>query len=670
MTGAAATADKTRFKKRISAARMGDREAQYEVGAMLANGIGTERDVVEALVWFKAAAAKGHPTAQYLLAVAFANGVGTDKDEFQAVQWFFKAAEQGNEKAVLKLATRLSENHDAFVFGCFLKAAELGFAEAQHELAERYAGGLGTARNEQAALDWYEKAARQGVARAQFALAERLARSDVQGLPGEDALRWYRAACAQGHPGAQLVLSRLDITGKGRDKAGARRIRKADGDDRRQTDQRWARFAESGHADDRYHVGFIHEMGIDGEPDPTEARRWYALAAQAQHRDAQVALARLCDAGTSSEDRQQAHYWWQRAAEQGSAEAQYKLGRACATGDGADRNPLQSLAWHMRAAEQGHPHALMAVHELLTNGASAAADACLREAAERGQAQAQFMMGQRLAAGAESGRCHQQARDWLERAALQGHAEAQCALGSWHAQGRGPTPDFVGTEGMDDWVAAGHGPAPDFVVAREWFEKAAEQGHARAQWLLGNLYASGADGVARDAKKAMLWCQKAAAAGFAPAQATLGTLFAQAKRTDRAIPWWTKAAVQGDAEAQFNLGNAYRCGSGVEADLRTAFLLMMKAAVAGVAAAQTRVGLAYVTGEGAASDPVEATKWFLIAQRAGDVAAAANCERARSLLSPVQLAEAEWRAAEWQERVGGSVAGAPGETAAQLATAA
>lgn len=624
--------DKALFKKRISEARIGNPQAQYEVGFMYANGSGTGRNVDEALVWFKAAAGKGHAAAQYLLAIAYANGVGTDKDEFQAIQWFFKAADQGNEKALLKLAKRLAEHHDAFAFRCCLKAAEKGLPEAQYEIAGHFARGAGVPRNERQAREWYEKAAKKGVARAQYALASLLGAAPCAPGPeaiadNEDALRWYRAASGQGHPGAQLVLARLDGTGQGRAKTGKRRGRKADAEDRRSTDNRWSRFAENGDADDRYHLGVLYETGIEVEKDLDEARLWYQKAALQQHREAQVALARMCESGGSAADQDLAFHWWQQAALQGSAEAQYVLGRRYAAGEGAAPEPLKSLSWHMRAADQGHPEALMAVCAVLTGGAEKVAEACFRKAAEHGHAHAQFVTGQRFASGDGVETSPDQAHEWFDRAARQGNADAQCALGAWYAEGQGRDPDFV--------------------LAQDWYERAAQQGHVKAQWLLGGLYATGAAGVPRDAKQAAQWCKKAAAAGFAPAQATLGTLFAQAKKMDRAVPWWAKAAVQGDPEAQFNLANAYRAGTGVKADYRTAFLLWTNAAAAGVPAAQTRLGLAYARGEGAALDNIEATKWFLVAQSAGDVAASANCRHAQSLLSPVQLAEARWRADEW-----------------------
>ena len=53
--------------------------------------------------------------------------------------------------------------------------------------------------------------------------------------------------------------------------------------------------------------------------------------------------------------------------------------------------------------------------------------------------------------------------------------------------------------------------------ARHWYEKAAAQGYAGAQYDLGELYASG-NGVAKDLHAAEMWYRKAAEQGYADAQ--------------------------------------------------------------------------------------------------------------------------------------------------------
>ena len=62
----------------------------------------------------------------------------------------------------------------------------------------------------------------------------------------------------------------------------------------------------------------------------------------------------------------------------------------------------------------------------------------------------------------------------------------------------------------------GRGVAQDYAKAREWFEKAAASGDARAMTSLGALYEYGR-GVAQNDAKAREWFDKAAAKGKATA---------------------------------------------------------------------------------------------------------------------------------------------------------
>lgn len=46
-----------------------------------------------------------------------------------------------------------------------------------------------------------------------------------------------------------------------------------------------------------------------------------------------------------------------------------------------------------------------------------------------------------------------------------------------------------------------------------WYEKAAEQGDAEAQYYLGDMYYKG-EGTAADLKQALVWMEKAAEQGY------------------------------------------------------------------------------------------------------------------------------------------------------------
>jgi TPR repeat protein len=57
-----------------------------------------------------------------------------------------------------------------------------------------------------------------------------------------------------------------------------------------------------------------------------------------------------------------------------------------------------------------------------------------------------------------------------------------------------------------------------------WYQKAANQGQAEAQYNLGIAYTFG-KGVLKDYKQAVYWYQKAADQGYAEAQSILGIAY-------------------------------------------------------------------------------------------------------------------------------------------------
>lgn len=129
---------------------------------------------------------------------------------------------------------------------------------------------------------------------------------------------------------------------------------------------------------------------------------------------------------------------------------------------------------------------------LLLSGALLAAEpdlAALRAQAEAGDAYAQLNLGAAYDNAPAAERDIEQAIQWYQRAAEQGVAEAQFNLA--HLL-------------VEEEISA--------AAAAEWMQKAAEQGMADAQYLLGVIYAEGI-GVEMDDVKARLWLQRAIAKG-------------------------------------------------------------------------------------------------------------------------------------------------------------
>ncbi|WED79442.1 tetratricopeptide repeat protein [Aeromonas allosaccharophila] len=83
-------------------------------------------------------------------------------------------------------------------------------------------------------------------------------------------------------------------------------------------------------------------------------------------------------------------------------------------------------------------------------------------------------------------------------------------------------------------------------------QKAAEQGLAEAQIVLGLMYARG-EGVAQDDKQAVVWTRKAAEQGDAKAQLLLGAMYFDGRGVAQdyklAYVWSSVSAANGDVEA-------------------------------------------------------------------------------------------------------------------------
>lgn len=194
---------------------------------------------------------------------------------------------------------------------------------------------------------------------------------------------------------------------------------------------------------------------------------------------------------------------------------------------------------------------------------------------------------------------------WYRKAAEQGHADAQYALGSGYLEG--------------------HGVARDYSEAVKWYRKSAEQGNAAAQFRLGLCYANGY-GVEKNFNEAMKWYRIAAEKGSAEAQFSLGLCYAYGygveKNFDEALKWYRRSAEQGNAEAQFIWGACYANGYGVAKDPTEAVKWYRRAAKSGYAEAQFSLGLCYAIGDGVEKDVRTAVRWFREAVEQGHMGAA------------------------------------------------
>jgi TPR repeat protein len=102
--GGGASADPVQTRSLLAKAGETNPEAQYQLGLMIADGVGGPKDDVTARALFGKAAAQNHPGALERMGAFTQEGRGGDKDATAAKAYYEKAAALGNEdaKAALK----------------------------------------------------------------------------------------------------------------------------------------------------------------------------------------------------------------------------------------------------------------------------------------------------------------------------------------------------------------------------------------------------------------------------------------------------------------------------------------------------------------------------------------------------------------------------------------
>lgn len=132
---------------------------------------GLDKDMDEALRWWRKAAEQGIQDAYCRIGECYGEGNGVLRNAYTAVEYFKKAADKGHSYAQYSLASvylLMGLTEEAAKY--FEKAAEQGNAEAQFNLARMYYFGNGVKQDYAETVKWLEKAAEYDYWPAVYAL--------------------------------------------------------------------------------------------------------------------------------------------------------------------------------------------------------------------------------------------------------------------------------------------------------------------------------------------------------------------------------------------------------------------------------------------------------------------------------------------------------------------
>jgi len=249
-----------------------------------------------------------------------------------------------------------------------------------------------------------------------------------------------------------------------------------------------------------YWLGVAHEQSKQW----ATAAQWYDKAATLEHPEAQYRLAlmslqdRLSDATVAARGQE----LLLQAAKHNVRDAQLQLAMAYEQGRwGFAKDLTQAVNWYRKAALNELPLAQYALGFLYERGRGVTGDLPLaahwyQRAAENGLTVAQYHLGLMYLDGKGVGKEVVKARNWLAKAGDKGHLNAQLQLGLMYEDG---------LLSNTDWDA-------NYQEALRWYKKAASQGSADGQMAVGTFYMMGW-GVDQNFVEAYRWLQPSAKQG-------------------------------------------------------------------------------------------------------------------------------------------------------------
>ncbi len=174
-----------------SAVKMGDADAIYKLGCLIADGECFEKNPELARPYITYAAKTGVTDAQFRYAEMLDNGNGVPKNREEATVWYKKALDGGERRAYLPLAKRYLEGecinrNETVAAQYFAEAAEDGSDEAILTLAKLYRDGVGVKKDALKSEAYFRMAAEKEIPEAQYEYAKIL-----QGKKNyTEAFRW------------------------------------------------------------------------------------------------------------------------------------------------------------------------------------------------------------------------------------------------------------------------------------------------------------------------------------------------------------------------------------------------------------------------------------------------------------------------------------------------
>ena len=303
------------FESYKEAAERGDKAAMRSLANCYVNGKGVDQDDFLAFAWVTKAVKAGNKVALNLLGEFYRFGIGTKKDPQKAIE-YYRLSDEAYPHSIGAL--NLGE---MYFYGegipvdyeeatrWFQKVCESENPKPQAYvfIGRMYEMGVYGEKNISQAISWYQKGVQLGSPFADYYLGACYAHDDILPDP-EKAVACYAKASEVGLMEAKLELAKCCLEGLGTEKDEPKafalfeeiaqrwlEIRQAIGSYVRlareqkgstATNDRQSELKKPLYAEAMYHLGVCYVQGVGTEVNPTEGRRWIAIASKLGNREA------------------------------------------------------------------------------------------------------------------------------------------------------------------------------------------------------------------------------------------------------------------------------------------------------------------------------------------------------------------------------------------------
>ena len=500
--------DQALFQHLQGRAVLGDSTAQFTLAQMYQDGIGTDKNVQEAIKWYELASAQQDLRAEYNLGLLYLEGQGVAADYQKAITTLRDSAFKGNDHAQYALA----------------RIDEVGYRNAAGEVVIPSDSGQ--------AMVMYDLAAANDYGLAQFRLAEMLVREKKVDMSvaakqhnNQMIKELYQGAFSSGIEQAALPLAFFNAMDKDKTKqALALEVARKE--------------ANAGNAGAALLLGLLYDRGIGIAASPSDAIHWYQQAPV-------------------------------------NPVTAFILGTYYSQGVGLGKDAEKGKALLQQAANAGFSYATLNL-AVMKQQVGEPFLAELNQALDSGNSSAGLLLADYYLSLANDDKEMKQARDIYQHFAEKGDKDAQLKLGFMLEQGLGGVNDAIGAE--------------------KWYGLAAEQNQFVAQYLLGHLYQLGWKGQQPDYVLAKKW-YSSAQSNYSPAAVALGFIYDTVDDDyEQALASYQHAATLHDSVGAFDLGLVYEKGKGRPVDFEKAKAFYQQAVDGGHSQAMVQLAGLYFNG--------------------------------------------------------------------------